>query len=64
MHHLVYLSNALIHVDPPNASGDEYPYVGGRDYGDLTTHRHSHRHYKWRQASVSGDSALPRTGDV
>jgi len=38
LHHLAYLSNALIHVDPLNASGEEHHYVSGHDYGDLTTH--------------------------
>jgi len=40
LHHLTYLSNALIHVDPLNASGEEHHCVSGHDYGDLTTHRH------------------------
>jgi len=40
LHHLAYLSNALIHVDPLNAAGEAYHYVKGHDYGDLTPHRH------------------------
>ena len=40
LHHLAYLSNAVIHVDPLNASGEEHHYVSGHDYGDLTPHRH------------------------
>jgi len=41
LHHLTYLSNAVIHVDPLNASGEEHHYVSGHDYGDLTPHRHN-----------------------
>ena len=40
LHHLAYLSNALIHVDPLNAAGEAYHYVKGHDYGDLAPHRH------------------------
>ncbi|HYC20337.1 MAG TPA: cation transporter dimerization domain-containing protein [Candidatus Bathyarchaeia archaeon] len=40
LHHLSYLSNAVIRVDPLNASGEEHHYVSGHDYGDLTPHRH------------------------
>ena len=40
LHHLTYLSNALIHVDPLTASGEEHHYVGGHDYGDRTQHSH------------------------
>ena len=40
LHHLAYLSNAVIHVDPLNALGEEHHYVSGHDYGDLTPHRH------------------------
>jgi cation diffusion facilitator family transporter len=40
LHHLTYLSNAVIHVDPLNASGEEHHFVSGHDYGDLTPHRH------------------------
>jgi cation diffusion facilitator family transporter len=40
LHRLSYLSNALIHVDPLNASGEEHHRLSGHDYGDLTPHRH------------------------
>jgi divalent metal cation (Fe/Co/Zn/Cd) transporter len=40
LHHLTYLSNALIHVDPLNASGEEHHHLSGHDYGDLTPHLH------------------------
>lgn len=40
LHHLTYLSNALIHVDPITASGEEHHYVRGHDYGDRTPHSH------------------------
>ena len=38
LHH-TYLSNALIHVDPLTASGEEHHYVSGH-YGDRTPHSH------------------------
>lgn len=40
LHRLSYLSNAVIHVDPINASGEEHHYVEGHDYGDLSPHSH------------------------
>jgi divalent metal cation (Fe/Co/Zn/Cd) transporter len=40
LHNLTYLSNAVIHVDPLNASREEHHDVRGHDYGDLTSHRH------------------------
>jgi cation diffusion facilitator family transporter len=40
LHRLSYLSNALIHVDPLNASGEEHHCLNGHDYGDLSPHRH------------------------
>ncbi|MCJ7639972.1 MAG: hypothetical protein MUO70_08910 [Euryarchaeota archaeon] len=39
LHH-TYLSNALIHVDPLTASGEEHHYVSGHDYGDRPPHSH------------------------
>jgi cation diffusion facilitator family transporter len=30
--HLTYLDNAIIHVDPLSASGEEYHYISGHDY--------------------------------
>jgi hypothetical protein len=40
LHHLAYLSNAAVHVDPLNASGEAHHFVSGHDYGDLTPHQH------------------------
>jgi len=40
LHHLKYLSNASIHVDPLTASGEEHHYVSGHDYGDRAPHSH------------------------
>jgi len=40
LHHLAYLSNAVVHVDPLNASGEAHHFVSGHDYGDLTPHQH------------------------
>jgi divalent metal cation (Fe/Co/Zn/Cd) transporter len=39
LHH-TYLSNALIHIDPLTASGEEHHYVSGHDYSDRTQHSH------------------------
>jgi cation diffusion facilitator family transporter len=40
LHRCTYLSNAVIHVDPINASGEEHHYVEGHDYGNLSPHSH------------------------
>jgi cation diffusion facilitator family transporter len=40
LHHLPYLSNATIHVDPLSASGEEYHRIGEHIHGNL--HKHSH----------------------
>lgn len=32
LHHLPYLDDAVIHVDPLTASGEEYHYIRGHDY--------------------------------
>ncbi len=32
LHHLPYLDDATIHVDPLTASGEEHHYIGGHDY--------------------------------
>jgi cation diffusion facilitator family transporter len=40
LHHLPYLANAMIHVDPVEASGDEYHRVAEHVHGDLPAHAH------------------------
>jgi len=40
LHHLAYLSNAIIHVDPANLSGEEYQRVDNHAHDDLPNHRH------------------------
>ncbi len=40
MHHLQYLSNAAIHVDPVNASDEEYHCINNHAHEDLSTHSH------------------------
>ena len=40
LHHLTYLSNVVVHVDPVHASGEEHHLVEGHDYGDLFPHSH------------------------
>ena len=40
LHHLPYLTNVTIHVDPANASGEEYHRVAEHTHGDLPTHSH------------------------
>jgi cation diffusion facilitator family transporter len=40
LHHLTYLSNVVVHVDPIHASGEEHHLVEGHDYGDLSPHSH------------------------
>ena len=40
LHRLTYLSNAVVHVDPIHASGEEHHLVEGHDYGDLSPHSH------------------------
>ena len=59
LHHLTYLSNAVIHVDPLNASGEEHHFVSGHDYGDLTRTGI----ISDAEQSSSGDSDEHRTGD-
>lgn len=39
LHHLHYLSNVTIHIDPVNASGEKYHYIEHTD-GDLPPHSH------------------------
>jgi cation diffusion facilitator family transporter len=40
LHHLRYLTNATIHIDPVNASGEEHHRVGEHAHGDLPAHSH------------------------
>jgi cation diffusion facilitator family transporter len=40
LHHLRYLSNAIIHIDPVNASGEEHHCIAEHVHGDLPTHTH------------------------
>jgi cation diffusion facilitator family transporter len=40
LHHLRYLSNATIHVDPLNASGEKHHRIAEHAHGDLSTHSH------------------------
>lgn len=40
LHHLRYLSNATIHIDPTNASGEEHHRINGHSHGNLSAHSH------------------------
>src|SRR5215204_2439956 len=40
MHHLPYLANATIHVDPATASGEQHHRMGQHEHDDLPTHSH------------------------
>lgn len=40
LHHLRYLSNAAIHIDPVNASGEEHHRIAKHVHGDLPAHSH------------------------
>ncbi len=40
LHHLRYLSNATIHIDPVNASGEKHHRITEHAHGDLPTHSH------------------------
>jgi len=40
LHHLHYLSNATIHIDPVNASGEEYHRFTEHLHGNLPRHSH------------------------
>lgn len=40
LHQLRYLSNATIHIDPINASGDVYHRIDEHEHDDLPTHSH------------------------
>jgi cation diffusion facilitator family transporter len=40
LHHLRYLSNATIHVDPLNASGEKHHRIAEHEHGDFSAHSH------------------------
>lgn len=40
LHHLYYLSNAIIHVDPANASGEWHHRIGEHSHDNLPEHSH------------------------
>lgn len=40
LHHLRYLSNATIHIDPMNASGEGHHRIAEHVHGDLPSHSH------------------------
>lgn len=40
LHHLRYLSNATIHIDPVNASGEKHHRITEHAHGDLPAHSH------------------------
>ncbi|MFQ6015582.1 MAG: cation transporter dimerization domain-containing protein [Anaerolineae bacterium] len=40
LHHLRYLSNATIHIDPVNASGEEHHRIAEHIHDDLPAHSH------------------------
>jgi cation diffusion facilitator family transporter len=40
LHHLPYLGNATIHVDPATASGERHHRISNHEHDDLPTHSH------------------------
>ena len=40
LHHLKYLSNATIHVDPTSVSGEHHHQIGEHEHDDYTVHSH------------------------
>jgi cation diffusion facilitator family transporter len=40
LHHLRYLSNAAIHIDPIDASGEHHHHIGEHAHGNLPAHSH------------------------
>lgn len=40
LHHLQYLSNATIHIDPVSASGEDHHRIEGHAHDELPTHSH------------------------
>jgi divalent metal cation (Fe/Co/Zn/Cd) transporter len=39
-HHMPHLAHAMIHIDPIEASGEEYHGVAAHVHGDLPAHAH------------------------
>lgn len=40
LHHLPYLANAIVHIDPLNASGEDHHRIAEHSQDDLTSHSH------------------------
>jgi len=40
LHHLKYLSNATVHIDPTSASGEKYHRISEHEHEDLPPHSH------------------------
>jgi divalent metal cation (Fe/Co/Zn/Cd) transporter len=40
LHHLPPLAHAIVHVDPPDASGEEHHRIAEHKHGDLLVHTH------------------------
>jgi divalent metal cation (Fe/Co/Zn/Cd) transporter len=40
LHHMPHLANAMIHVDPVEASGEEHHHVAEHVHGNLPVHAH------------------------
>jgi cation diffusion facilitator family transporter len=40
LHHLKYLSGVTVHIDPANASGEEYHRIVNHKHGDFSEHSH------------------------
>jgi len=40
LHHLKYLSNAMIHIDPVQASGEEHHHITNHAHDNLPDHSH------------------------
>ena len=40
MHHLRYVSNAIVHIDPKSASGEAHHRIDSHSHGNLSTHSH------------------------
>jgi len=40
LHKMEFLGNAVIHVDPANAAGEEFHRITDHEHDGLTTHSH------------------------
>ena len=40
LHHLKYLADATVHVDPASASGEEHHHIESHQHDDLAPHSH------------------------